>query len=311
VTSTLKHPVAAPDRGRDVPTSTRVRDSLRTLPLLPAVLMLLVFFLGPVIYAVYGSLTNASLTGLGAVHPRFVGGANYASLLTDPDFPRVVWLTVVFVVASAIIGQNILGMVLALLMNAASPTIAGLARTVIVLTWILPEIVAAFVLYAFYNKTGTLAQVLSVLGVHNLNLLFTAPLIPIILANVWRGTAFSMMNYQAALSGVPPELNESAMIDGAGGWRRFFEVTLPIVRGSVVTNLMLITLQTLSVFTLIWVMTAGGPSGASTTLPVFAFTQAFKSGNIGYGTAIATIILLIGAVFAVFYVRVLPKGDRR
>lgn len=273
--------------------------------------MLLVFFLGPVIYAVYGSFTNAALTGVAALHPSFVGGANYANLATDPNFAKVVWLTVVFVVASAIIGQNILGMVLALLMNAASKTVAAISRTVVVLTWILPEIVAAFTLYAFYNQSGTLAQVFGFFGLHNLNLLFTAPLIPIILANVWRGTAFSMMNYQAALSGVPPELTESAMLDGAGGWRRFFEVTLPIIRGGVVTNLMLITLQTLSVFTLIWVMTAGGPAGASTTLPVFAYTQAFKSGNIGYGTAIATIILLVGAVFAVFYVRILPKGDTK
>lgn len=130
------------------------------------------------------------------------------------------------------------------------------------------------------------------------------------MANVWRGTAFSMMVYGAALSEIPPEIVEAAEVDGAGPMQRFFRVTLPMIRRSISTNLMLTTLQTLGVFTLIWVMTGGGPGTKSSTLPVLAYQEAFKFGSIGYGTAIAVVTLIVGALFAVVYIRVLkPETD--
>jgi multiple sugar transport system permease protein len=97
-------------------------------------------------------------------------------------------------------------------------------------------------------------------------------------------------------------------MDGASGWQRLAFVTIPMIRGSIATNLMLITLQTLAVFTLIWVMTAGGPANASTTLPVLAYQEAFKFGDIGYGTAVASVLILIGLVFGAAYVRLLRES---
>lgn len=135
-------------------------------------------------------------------------------------------------------------------------------------------------------------------------------MLSVILANIWRGTAFSMMVYNAALSEVPPELTEAATIDGAGAWQRFIRVTLPVIRRSISTNLLLTTLQTLGVFTLIWVMTGGGPGTQSSTLPVLAFQEAFKFSQVGYGTAIAVVTLLIGALFSAVYIRILkPEVD--
>jgi multiple sugar transport system permease protein len=132
----------------------------------------------------------------------------------------------------------------------------------------------------------------------------------VILANIWRGTAFSMMVYRAALSEVPAEVDEAAQIDGAAGWQRFSRITLPMIRRSISTNLMLTTLQTLAVFTLIWVMTGGGPGTQSSTLPVLAYQEAFKFSQVGYGTAIATVTILVGAVFSVIYIKVLkPEVD--
>lgn len=275
------------------------------MPLLPAMFLLAVFFVGPVIWAIYGSFTNLALTGPDALNPRIVGGDNYADLLSDPAFPLAVWLTLVFVVASAIVGQNVLGLAVALMMRSASKPVVAVTRTVIVMTWIMPEIVGAFVLYAYFNKTGTLNALLEAVGLAGPNWLFEFPMLAVIAANIWRGTAFSMMVYQAALSEVPPELTEAAMIDGATGRQRFLQVTLPVIRPTVATNLMLTTLQTLAVFTLIWVMTSGGPVNASTTLPVLAFKVAFRTGDVGYGTAIATVMLLVGAAFAAVYVRAL------
>ena len=290
------------------PLGTRARTAARLLPLLPAVLLLLVFLAGPVAWSFYGSFTNAALTGREARNPQWVGLDNYITLFQDPVFPLALWLTVVFVVASAIIGQNFLGLGIALLMNRANRVVGSLVGLTVVAAWVLPEIVAAFVAYAYFSKDGTLNQVLSAFGMTGPNWLFSLPMLAIILANVWRGTAFSMMVYRAALNDVPIEITEAAMIDGAGGTKRLVLITIPMIKSSITTNLMLITLQTLSVFTLIWVMTAGGPGNQSTTLPVMAFQEAFRFSDIGYGTAIATVMLLIGAAFSVVYIRALRPG---
>ena len=98
-------------------------------------------------------------------------------------------------------------------------------------------------------------------------------------------------------------LQPSTEIDGAGGLRRLWYVTFPMIRRSIVTNLMLITLQTLAVFTTIYVLTAGGPGNKSATTPVYMYEQAFSFSQIGYGTAIALVMLAIGAVFSLIYLR--------
>lgn len=264
--------------------------------------LLLLFLAGPIVWAVAGSLTDRALSGVRAARPEFVGLQNYERLFADPVLPLSVMLTVVFVVGSAIIGQNVLGMLLAVLFRSGSRVVAGAVGVVVVTAWVLPEIVAAFVSYAFLSADGTLNAILAAVGVDGPNWLYTFPLLAIILANTWRGTAFSMMIYRAALDDVPPEVTESAMIDGAGGWQRFRSITLPMIRSTVFTNLMLTTLQTLSVFTLIWVMTKGGPGELSSTLPVLAYAEAFSFGDIGYGNAIAIVMLALGAVFSVGYV---------
>ncbi|WP_147794271.1 carbohydrate ABC transporter permease [Cellulomonas sp. Y8] len=286
------------------------RTALRLLPLLPAVALMLVFLAGPVLWSFYGSLTNQALTGYKAANPEFVGLDNYAELLTDDGFWKAVVLTVVFVGASAVIGQNVLGMALALLLRAAAKPLRAVVSALVVVAWVLPEIVAAFALYAFFSTDGTLNQVLGWFGLEGPTWLISVPMLAVILANIWRGTAFSMMVYGAALSEVPPDVTEAAAIDGATGPQRFFRITLPMIRRSISTNLMLTTLQTLAVFTLIWVMTGGGPGTDSSTLPVLAYQEAFKFAQVGYGTAIATVTLLVGAVFSIVYIRVLkPEVD--
>ena len=307
-------PGAAPGRG-DAPRPGRprggVRRSLfRSIPLIPAIVLLVIFLLGPVISSFYGSFTDASLTGSAAQGSSFVGFQNYAELFADPDFPKSVMLTLVFLVASAIVGQNVIGLGLALLMRSSGSLARGLVGTFVVTAWVLPEIVASFAAYAFFNDTGTLNTLLGFVGIEGTNWLYVTPMLAVILANVWRGTAFSMMVYSAAVAEVPPEINEAARVDGANGMQRLVWVTIPTIRRSISTNLMLTTLQTLSVFTLIFVMTGGGPGTDSSTLPILAYQEAFKFAQVGYGTAIATVMLVIGGVFSVVYIRSLrPEVD--
>jgi multiple sugar transport system permease protein len=290
-----------------VPAYRRGRQVLRYLPVLPAVVLLLVFLAGPVLWAFHASLTNAGLTGRHARNPEWVGLENYQRLLQDPVFPLSLALTVLFVAGSAVLGQNVLGLALAVLMRRARPVVSATVGTAVVAAWVLPEIVAAFAAYAFFSRDGTLNQLLGRVGATETDWLYAVPMAAVILANVWRGTAFSMLVYRAALDGVPAELTEAAQMDGAGAWQRLAFITLPVIRGSIATNLMLVTLQTLAVFTLIWVMTAGGPANGSTTLPVLAYQEAFKFGDIGYGTAVASVLILTGAVFGAAYLRLLRE----
>ncbi|WP_445818949.1 carbohydrate ABC transporter permease [Arthrobacter sp. G119Y2] len=300
-------PGRRPGGGRRRPSAARAGRFARLLPLAPAVLLLLVFLGGPIVWAVYGSFTDAGLTGGAAKNPEWIGLENYRELLTDPLFPRSLWLTFLFVFASAVIGQNCLGMLLALLMQRANAVVGAIAGTCVVAAWVLPEIVAAFIAYAFFFRDGMLNQLTGLAGIPAVDWLYEQPMTALIIANIWRGTAFSMMNYQAALNDVPPEITESATIDGAGTLQRLRYVTLPMIRRSIATNLMLITLLTLGTFTLIFVVTRGGPLNASTTLPIMAYEQAFQYGDIGYGTAIAVVMLFIGAVFSIAYIRMLRE----
>lgn len=280
------------------------------IPLAPAIVLMAIFLVGPIVWSFYGSMTNAALTGPHANTVDFIGFANYTKLFSDPVFPLSVALTVIFILGSAVVTQTILGLGIALVMQKANRVIGAVVGTIVVSAWVLPEIVAAFVSYAYFSKDGTLNQILATIGIPGVNWLYNYPMVAIILANLWRGTAFSMMIYQAALSDVPPDITEAAEIDGAGGFKRLFYVTIPMIKRTINTTLMLITLSTLSVFTLIYVMTSGGPGNLSTTLPIFAYKEAFKFSDIGYGTAIATVMLLIGAVFSIFYIRALrPEKD--
>ncbi len=309
---TILAPTGRQGRRSERPSERRrsLQSLARSVPLLPSVALLAVFLLGPILYSLYGSLTDRSLTGPAAANPQFVGVQNYVQLLGSPVFWSSLVLTLAFVVGSALIGQNVLGLALAMLMRSVTAPVRSVVSAIVVVAWVLPEIVAAFALYAFFSGTGTLNVALGWLGLEGTPWLIVLPMLSVTLANVWRGTAFSMMVYSAALAEVPPEITEAAQIDGASAPQRFFLITLPMMRRAIATNLMLTTLQTLGVFTLIWVMTGGGPGTASSTLPVLAYQQAFKFAQVGYGTAIATVALVIGGLFAAVYIRVLkPEVD--
>ncbi|EMF54220.1 MULTISPECIES: sugar ABC transporter permease [Streptomyces] len=279
------------------------RAFTRALPLTPATVLLLLFLAGPIGYCAYIAFTDLQLTG--QAEDSFVGFENFRTAFGDEAFLNAVWLTLVFTVVSALLGQNTLGLVLAALMRRASKPVRTLVGGIVVTAWVLPEVVAGFLLYAFFRREGTLNAVLDWLRLPSQNWLYTLPILAVSFANVWRGTAFSMLVYSAALNEIPKEITEAAEVDGASGMRRMWHITLPMIRRSIGTNLMLITLQTLSVFGLIWVMTRGGPGGRSQTLPLFMYEEAFQKSMIGYGTAVALLLLVVGSLFSVLYLRLL------
>lgn len=188
----------------------------RALPMVPAGLLLIGFMLGPIIYSLYLAFTDSAIRGDGAAETSFVGFDNFMDAFTDGDFWNAVGLTLIFTVVSAVIGQNVMGMLLALLMERANRVVSFLVTSLIIAAWILPEVVAGYLLYTFFASEGSLNTLLTSVGLPAQDMLFTAPILAVSFANIWRGTAFSMLVYSAALSSVPGDVYESAALDGAG-----------------------------------------------------------------------------------------------
>ncbi|MGW3345307.1 carbohydrate ABC transporter permease [Nonomuraea rubra] len=275
------------------------------LPMAPALALLALFLAGPILWSVYIAFTNETLTGSASVNSQFVGFDNFVRMFGDPNFVNSFLLTFVFVIGSAVIGQNTLGLIIALLQRGRGRVTRSVVNGVVIGAWVMPEIVAAACWFSFLAEDGTLNAALGI----SQEWLYTAPMLAVILANVWRGTAFSMLVYSAALSEVPPDLVEAAAVDGASPWRRLVHITLPLIRRSIMSNLMLITLQTLASFGLIYALTGGGPGTASQTTPLYMYEQAFRYFEIGYGSAIALVMLVIGALFSLVYLRLIKVED--
>jgi multiple sugar transport system permease protein len=268
--------------------------------LLPAAVLLGVLFLFPVGYATYLGFTDLQLLGPHAQSYGFTGLSNIHRMYDDPVFWHGVRLTVIFVVGSGIVAQTLLGLALALSMQRSLSAIRLGVGAIVIVAWVLPEISAAFIWYAFAQDGGTLSVLLRSSGT---NYLASYAMLIVCVANAWRGTAFSMLIFNAGLRAIPSEVDEAASLEGAGYWRRLFSVVLPIIRPTIVTSLLLITLGTLSDFTLIFAMTQGGPGNDTSILPVYMYIEAFQFNELGYGTAIALALIVIGALFSFLYVR--------
>ncbi|MCM3702933.1 carbohydrate ABC transporter permease [Paenibacillus macerans] len=280
------------------------RNSLTWLYfLLPSILIMLIFFIYPVFLTFFYSFTNLALTGESAKELKFVGIDNYIHMFKDPTVRISIWNTLIFLFGSAVIGQQVLGFVIALLMKHKNKLFRRVIGTIVLAGWVTPEIVCALCLYSFFGDEGTLNSILAFVGIPAVTWLFTVPMLTIILGNIWHGTAFSMLVFQAALDDVPSEVEEAAVVDGASRWQVLTRIILPYIKESFVTNMMLVTLQTLGVFGLIYAMTGGGPGTSTTTLPIFMYNQAFVNYQLGYGTAISLLLLLIGVVLSLFYIR--------
>ncbi|WP_223812038.1 carbohydrate ABC transporter permease [Geobacillus sp. 46C-IIa] len=273
--------------------------------LFPACSLLVIFFAGPILLTFYFAFTNMSLTGTSAQAIEFVGFKNFMYMFSDPNFRVSVVKTVVFLVFSAVIGQQVLGFILALLMKERNRTFRRIIGTTVLAGWVTPEIVVAFAFFAFLNEQGTLNTILQWIGIKPIAWLFTFPMVSVVIANIWHGTAFSMLVFQSALDNVPKSLEEAAIIDGATRWQRLWKIIIPVIKGQIVTNMILVTLQTLGVFTLIYALTGGGPGMATQTLPIYMYNQAFVNYQLGYGTAISLAMLLIGIIASLLYIRLL------
>ena len=273
--------------------------------LLPTIVLLAIFFVWPIVLSFYYSMTNMTLSGSKAVNFDFVGFQNFTRLFADPLFRTSFMNTLIFLVFSAIIGQLVFGFIIAYLMKQKNQIVRSTVGLITLIGWIMPEVVVSFCMVAFFNRDGSLSMILQSIGIlkEPVAWLVSFPMVSVVVANIWHGTAFSMMQFQAALDDVPAEIEESANLDGANWFHNLIYITIPMIKRTIVTDTILITLKTLAVFGLIYAMTGGGPGTSTTTLSIYMYKQAFGSYQMGYGTAIALIMLIVGIVLSLISVR--------
>jgi multiple sugar transport system permease protein len=287
----------------------RLRVSL--LFMAPAFIIIAIFMLGPAVWAFYISFTNMALTGAGAATPQWVGLQNFVQIVRDGEFLNAFRVSLTYLVFSALIGQAGMGLLLALLMRNRQKIFKSVLGAIIISAWVIPDVVAGFLWNSFLAggpqsvlSPGLLNSIMTTLTLPQHAWVQEYPMQMIVMANIWRGTAFSMLLYASALEGIPDELLEAAAIDGANLWQRVRSIILPLIKGSIATDLLLITLATLSDFTLVYVLTAGSNLNTE-LLTIYQYRQAFQFYQIGYGSAIALLIIAVGAILSLIYIRVL------
>ncbi|MFB6467178.1 ABC transporter permease subunit [Cytobacillus sp. Hz8] len=239
---------------------------------------------------------------------NFIGLDGYKKALTDERIGTAFWNTILFTVVSVFL-EFVLGLGLALILNKAMFG-RGLIRTTSLIPWAIPTAVAALMWsYLYDGNSGVIAMFFENLGIvkDSRELLLSAhgAMMSTILADVWKTTPYMALLLLAGLQNISPALYEAASIDGAGKIQSFFRVTLPLLKPSILVALLFRTLDAFRVFDLIYVLTGGGPGGATETLSIYTYKVMFAQTNFGYGSVIVMLMFVCVAIIAIIFVKVL------
>lgn len=266
----------------------------------PALIIIAVLMYYPMLGTVIESFYSASFIN---PNPTFVGLGNYREVFSDGAFAQIVENSIVWTVAVVAL-QNLIGFATALLLNQNLPG-QGLMRSLVLLPWVLPGVVAAILWRFMYDpQLGLINSLLISLGGHGRPWLASAStaLAAAIAAAVWKGFPFSTVVYLAALQNVDAEQLEAATIDGAGAVRRLFDVVIPSIREVIAVNLVLTTILTFNYFDMIWVLTRGGPQNATHIFPTKIYELGFGQFRFGLAATYGVMsILLVGVLIPTYF----------
>jgi multiple sugar transport system permease protein len=288
-----------------------IRRALRSqavfpyLLLAPALAFLAIIIFYPLVRGFYLSTRHYVLTQ--PANRYFSGLDNFLNVFRDPYFLPLLKQTFVWVTAS-IFFQFILGFALALLLNEEFPG-RGLYRAVILSPWaIAPVVVGIIWMWMFHGQIGVINDLLMRIGLIRERFPWLArvetALPSIIFANVWRGITFFAIMLLAALQSIPVELYDSAAIDGAGPFKKFRYITVPMIKPMVLASILLRVIWTFNYMDIIYVMTEGGPAFSSNTLATYTFLTAYKKLDFGSAGALSVIIFTILVVFTLAFFRI-------
>ncbi len=288
---------------------SRRPDAFPYLLLLPAFALTLVIVAWPLFETFRLSLTDASLrpdTG-------YVGFENYVEIFED-DFWEVIARTFTWMFFGVVF-KVVMGTIGAVLLNAAIPG-RGLFRVLIMPPWIVPIAIGVFMWSWMYNgQFGMISGVGQRVGLLDGPFEFlgysTSSFVATIVTDVWVGTPLVALYLLAAMQSVPREMYEAAWTDGAGRFYRFRRITLPLIAPSIFTMALLSAIWTFNSFDIIWILTEGGPRGATTTMIIDTYKTAISRFRFGEGAARAVMILVSLSIFSIGYLTLMNRAGRR
>jgi multiple sugar transport system permease protein len=310
-------PLATPSRAAKRPPglwATVGRRWADYLYVLPALVVMLVVIGYPIVYTIYLSFFRTpARTG----EWIFNGVANYQQILADREFWEITWNTLYWTIGSTFFA-TVLGFGAALVLHRAFPG-RGVIRAILLIPWVISAVAAAYVWrWLLHSDYGLLSGSLLEWGVVDrpLVLLDSIDLVmpTMIGVNVWKEFPFVMIMVTAGLQTVPDQLLRAARVDGAGTWQQFRHITLPHLKGVLLITTLLLFVTNLNSFTLVWLMTGGGPANASALWITEIYKIAFASLGYGLASAFSVILFLIMLGLGYFYVKALTgttNPDRR
>ncbi len=279
----------------------------------PALVFLLLFVAYPIVYNVILSFRDVDITNINfRENQHFIGLANYRSLFTDGDGQMLgsIKNTLIFTVGS-IFFQFTIGFLLALLFRNKFP-LCGFIRGAIMISWLIPVTVSGLLFkFMFGMNGGIINQFLSNFGIKPIEWLYSVDFAmpAVIVANIWIGIPFNMVLLLTGLTTIPPEIYESAEIDGARGLRRLFSITIPMIKPAIMSVLTLGFVYTFKVFDLVKVMTSGGPVNRTQLVSIFAYKLAFEKYEYSMGASAATIMFIILLIEGLFYIKAIKEDE--
>lgn len=284
------------------------------LLLSPAGVAVLLVTVVPIGFLVFASFTDYDQRTLFTGEFSMVGFAQYAEIFTSGEFwksvARTVWFTAAMVLGTIIIGTGV-----AQMMTRINAGLRYVVTVILILAWGMPNVASSMVWnwlfqpgYGVVNWILTQLQIFgdvtSLAWANNTALAFTA----IWLLVVWQAVPFVALTLYAALTQVPKDPIEAAWVDGASGWQVWWKVIMPFLRPTFLLVTIMSIIWDANVFNQIWLVSAGGPGNSTSTLGVFAFKKAFVGFEVGTGSAIAVITLLLLVAVTAFYIRNLLRS---
>jgi multiple sugar transport system permease protein len=278
----------------------------------PAMLLLVTFGIFPILVAAVISTTDMNISAFANWNNvDFVGIDNYTKLLADADFWQALGNTGLF----AVIGVPaivLLSLAVALLLNQSQNGFFRALRSFYFIPAITAIVAVSLVWSYLYNtQFGLLNYLLSLVGIDQVQWLSDPWLskFSVGLVAVWRGTGLNIIILLAALQGVPKEYLEAASIDGAGEWRKTFSITIPLLRFAIFFVSVTTTIAWLQFFDEPFVLTDGGPLGATTSVSIFLYKEGFRLNQFGYASAGSVVLFAIIAVITLVQLRLRRADD--
>ena len=279
---------------------------------LPAVVYMLIFVGYPIVHNIILGFQDVDVMNFLRGQKHFVGFENYVELFHDEVFFKSVGNTFVFTVC-CLFFQFLIGFALAMFFNRKF-SFARPVRGILMMPWMIPMTITALMFkFMFSTKVGVVNNILTGLGITSANIEWLTDqniaMIPVIIANVWIGIPFNMILISTGLTSIPGELYESAAIDGAGPFQQFIRITLPLMRATIESILVLGFIYTFKVYDLVYVMTSGGPVNSTQLMSTYSYKLSFDNFLYSKGSAVANALLVILLLVGIVYLRITTRGE--